>query len=152
MHSGVHGGSGTDFPSLSRQRPFFYIQTWISSQLLQECGCDPSKATLELLPCISPRYILTHPRGCFQGDDSELSPPGTEPGTIPHPPLRPPWFLAVPGASAHRPAGSAGNPVGKSSPGLRLTSGQCFTRGVSMRVPRRVWVMVWWWGTAGPSS
>lgn len=72
--------SGPDFPSLSRQRPFFHIPNWISSQLLRERGCDPLKAMLELLLplCIGPRYILTHPRDCFQWDDSELSPPGTE--------------------------------------------------------------------------
>ena len=64
----------------SKQRPFFHILTWISSQLLQERSHHPLKAMLELpLPlCIGPRYILTHPRGCFQGDDSEPSPPRTE--------------------------------------------------------------------------
>lgn len=70
--------SGPDFPSLSRQGPFFHIPTWISSQLLRERGRDPLKAMLKLPLRIGPRYILTHPRGCFQGDDSELSPPGTE--------------------------------------------------------------------------
>lgn len=59
-HVGVHGGSGPDFPSLSRQRPFSCIQTWIPSQQLQECGRDPLKAMLELLlpPCVSPRYNI----------------------------------------------------------------------------------------------
>lgn len=43
------------FP-LSKQRPFFHIPTWISSQLLREHGRDPLKATLELPlpPCFGP--------------------------------------------------------------------------------------------------
>lgn len=59
-HVGMHGGSGPDFPSPSRQRPSFCIPTWIPSQQLQECGRDPLKAMLELLlpPCISPRYNM----------------------------------------------------------------------------------------------
>jgi len=116
------------FP-LAKQRPFFHTSIWVSSQLLYNRGCAPLKAVLELLlmPCIGRRYILTHPSSCFQGDDSEPSPPArARHGSSPS--------ATVPGSAQGQrllPTGSTGNPAGKNSRGLGFTSGQHFTRGGS---------------------